>query len=180
MSDVKGTIRMRRARRPGRSLARGARFLVVVLVVEAGAFRARAHDDGERPSREVPSSAPTNATAGAAPKLRDPNLQSQPAKVHRSPWPFALIGVGALTLGAGAWLAYRDNQGGTPMCTVGAGGHTTCPYATSTQWEGWALVGIGAQLAAAGIIWRIVEARPATTTLSLAAGPGTVGLIGTF
>jgi hypothetical protein len=174
---VQDLIKTRAGRRPG---LRAAGFLAIIMVVEACAFPARAHDDGDRPSREEPPRAPTNANAASAPSLLDPQQASPPAKGHRSPWPFALIGVGALTLGTGAWLVHRDNQAGTPMCTAGAGGHPICPYATSTEWQGWAFVGIGAQIAIAGVIWRIVESRQAPMKVTLAAGPGAVRLVGTF
>jgi hypothetical protein len=105
-----------------------------------------------------------------------------PAEVKRnSPWPWALIGAGALTLGTGIWLVHRDNSDANmPACTTSpVNSRATCPYSTATQWPGWAVVAIGAQLAIAGVAWRIYEVRHSPKkTVTVVLAPG--GLAGTF
>lgn len=104
-----------------------------------------------------------------------------PADARETVWPFVVVGLGAVTLGTGVWLVHRDdNNPAMPACTTMQGGHTTCPYSTATQWQGWGFVAIGAQMMLAGIAWRLYEVRRATGHISLAAVPGGLRLGGTF
>ena len=93
-----------------------------------------------------------------------------------------LIGAGALTLGTGIWLVHRDDtEPACPPARRSPLGRTTCPYGTSTSWQGWAVVAIGAQLAIAGAAWRVYEVRHhAKKSVSVVAGLGSLGLTGTF
>ena len=153
----------------------------VCLILAASIFTAStavAHDDNQQESREPPPAVTTGAPA-AAPQLLGPAPDHLPPPRH-SPWPWTLMGVGALTLGTGVWLVYRDNHDGTPSCTVLPSGRASCPLATSTSWQGWSFVAIGAELAAAGLVWRIVELRRPDRKISLVTGLGDLRLIGTF
>jgi hypothetical protein len=92
-----------------------------------------------------------------------------------------LVGAGALTLGTGAWLVYKGDQGSNaPACTTSPIGRTTCPYGASTSWQGWGFVALGVELAAAGVAWRVYQVRHAKKSVSVIAGLGGLGLTGTF
>ena len=92
-----------------------------------------------------------------------------------------LVGVGALTLAGGIWLVHRDHTDVTmPTCTAPQYTHTSCPYGTATSWQGWPLVAIGAQLAVAGVAWRVYEVRHARKSVSLVAGLGDLSIVGRF
>jgi hypothetical protein len=100
-----------------------------------------------------------------------------PAEARPTPWPWVLVGAGAVTLGTGIWLVYKDDHDASaPACTTSPIGHTTCPYGTSTFWQGWAVVALGAQLAIAGVAWRVYEVRHAKKSVSVVAGLGSLGL----
>jgi hypothetical protein len=145
----------------------GVAIAVIALLVLLVASPGYAHD-AEPPtprSQEEPAALPIN---------REP-LQ----RTHKV-WQGVLVGAGAVTLGTGAWLVYKDSHDVTGMCITSPIGRTTCPYSTATRWQGWAFVALGAQLAAAGIVWRVFEVRAANKTVSLAAGLGNLRVIGTF
>jgi hypothetical protein len=163
--DVKPSF----CRRPFARAAIGALAALVLDAMVLGASPAYAHE-GETltsvapPGSQSPYLSPTNVSPS-----------EKPHKV----WPWVFIGVGALTLGTGIWLVHKDDTDTSmPMCTTSPIGRTTCPYSTATQWQGWAVVAIGAQLAALGIVWEVFQVRRAHRAVSLAAGPG--GLVGTF
>jgi hypothetical protein len=167
---------MRSAGVPGRMVTCGARLVLAASVL--GASTAHAHEGDEQSIREPPPAVTTGAPGAAPNLLRPAPLKMRPP--HHSPWPWALIGVGALGVGAGAWLAYRDDHDGTPACTELPNGRASCPLATSTAWQGWSFVVVGAELAAVGIVWRIVESRRLDKQISLVTGLGDLRLIGRF
>jgi hypothetical protein len=141
-----------------------AAAVVLASLLPLAAAPARAH--------EGDSVAPVPATVPPPPPA-----PVGPAAARRTPWPWVLIGAGALTLGAGIWLVHKDDtDAAMPACTTSPIGRTTCPYSTATSWPGWAVVAIGAQLAVAGVIWRVYEVRHAKTSVSVIAGLGSVGL----
>ena len=145
-----------------------SRWFLTALALNLAAAPAFAHEaDSLAPTPSAPPP-PPKTPVGAAEAL--PNV-----------WPFVLVGGGALTLGTGIWLVHRDDtEAKAPTCTTMPGGHTTCPYGTATAWQGWAFVALGAQLAIAGIAWRIYEVHNARARVSLAAGFGELRLVGTF
>jgi hypothetical protein len=121
----------------------------------------------------------TSAPPPGSPSPFLPATNVSPSETRHKVWPWVFIGVGALTLGTGIWLVHKDDTDASmPMCTTSPIARTTCPYSTATQWQGWAVVAIGAQLAALGIVWEVFQVRRARKSVSLAAGPG--GLVGTF
>jgi hypothetical protein len=148
------------------------RWFLAVLILNVAAAPAFAHE-GDSLSPAPPPGSPSTVL---------PKTTTSPAEARPTVWPFVLIGAGALTLGTGIWLVHRDHSDdAAPACTTVSGGRTSCPYGTSTQWQGWGFVALGAQLAIAGVAWRIYETRHhSSTTLSLAAGPGALRLVGTF
>jgi hypothetical protein len=139
------------------------------LALQLAAAPAFAHEGDTLTPAPVPSPPPT------------PTQPLGPAPARVTPWPFVLAGVGALTIGTGIWLVHRDDSDQpAPACTSLANGRTTCPYRTGNFWQGWGLVAIGAQLAAAGVLWRVYEVRHAKTSVSVVAGLGDLGISGTF
>jgi hypothetical protein len=120
------------------------------------------------------------APAPAAPPP-PPSSPVGPADAHPTPWPWVVVGAGALTLGTGIWLVNKDdNSPAMPACTTSPIARTTCPYSTATKWQGWAFVALGAQLAVAGVVWRIYEVKHAKKSVTVVAGLGELGLSGTF
>jgi hypothetical protein len=104
-----------------------------------------------------------------------------PAPARETPWPFVVVGVGALTLGTGIWMVTRDHSdSGMPACTTMQAGRTTCPFASGSLGLGWGVVAIGAQIALAGVAWRVYEVRHAKTSVSVVAGLGQLGFAGRF
>jgi hypothetical protein len=147
-----------------------ASALALALAVELAGAPAFAHE-GE-------TLAPTPAATPPPP----PTSPVGAVEARNTPWPWVLIGVGALTLGTGIWLVHKnDTDAEMPACTTSPFGRTSCPYATQTFWQGWAVVAIGAQLAIAGAAWRVYEVRHhAKKSVSVVAGLGSLGLSGTF
>lgn len=148
-----------------------ASALALALALEIAATPALAHEGDT-------TLAPTPAATPPPP----PTSPVGAVEARNTPWPWVLIGAGALTLGTGIWLVHKDDtEPEMPACTASPIGRTTCPYGTSTLWQGWAVVAIGAQLAIAGAAWRIYEVRHhAKKSVSVVAGLGTFGLSGTF
>jgi hypothetical protein len=144
------------------------RWFFVALALNLATATAFAHQaDSLAPTPSAPPPAPKSPVGAADAR---PNV-----------WPFVLVGAGALTLGTGIWLVHSDHtEAAAPTCTAMPGGHTTCPYATTTTWQGWAFVALGAQLAIAGVAWRLYEVHNARARISLAAGFGDLRLVGTF
>jgi hypothetical protein len=169
--DVRPVTLFGRGRRNGGIVAdvTASRFLLAALIVNLAAAPALAHEaDSLSPAPRPNATPPPTTPVGAA-------------EAHLRVWPFVLVGVGALTLGTGIWLVHRDHTDPTaPPCMTVPGGRTTCPYGTATTWQGWAFVAVGAELALAGIAWRIYEVRHTRTSVSLAAGLGNLRLSGTF
>jgi hypothetical protein len=154
----------------------GACLALAVCLVSARVAHAHGADDSQ--ARDAPPAVAASPTSVSRNLLGPSPMKTPPTKY--SPWTWALMGVGALTLGTGVWLVYRDNHDVTPPCTTLPQERTTCPYATSTAWQGWSFVAVGAELAAAGLAWRIVEWRRHESPVSLAAGLDGFRLSGTF
>jgi hypothetical protein len=141
-----------------------AAAVVLASLLPLAAAPARAHE-GDALAPKAPPATPA------------PPAPVGPAPARRTPWPWVLIGAGALTLGAGIWLVHKDDtDSAMPACTTSQLGPTSCPYSTATSWQGWAVVALGAQLAIAGAAWRFYEVRHAKTSVTVVAGLGTVGL----
>jgi hypothetical protein len=156
-----------------RSFCRGpfARAALVVLTaaVAWSASPASAHE-GDTLTSLPPPGSPSSL-------LPAPNVSSS-EKSHKV-WPWVLVGVGALSLGTGVWLVHKDHTDvSMPACTTSPLGRTTCPYSTATMWQGWAFVAVGAELAAAGVVWEILQVRRNHRHVSVALAPG--GLVGSF
>jgi hypothetical protein len=159
---------------------RGTSVALAVALLSASV--AHAHDGDERPAHD-PLPTVTTGSHQASPILLGPQTVLPPKRETRSPWPWVFMGVGALTLGTGIWLAYRDDHDTTAPCMALPNGRASCPLATSTQWQGWGFVAIGAELAVGGIVWRVVEARRLgrlERNISLVTGLGDLRLVGTF
>lgn len=148
-----------------------ASALALALALEVASAPAFAREGDDSPGAPAPSAPPP-----------PPPEKVGAASARVTPWPWVLAGAGALTLGTGIWLVHKDdNEVAMPACTTSPLGKTTCPYSTSTFWQGWAVVALGAQLAIAGTIWGIYEVRHRPKkSVSVIAGVGTLGLTGTF
>lgn len=153
-----------------RPFARFAICVLAALVLDA-ASPAFAH--------EAETLSPLPPPGSPSPYL--PTTNVAPSEKRHKVWPWVFIGVGALTLGTGIWLVHKDDTTASmPGCTTSQISRTTCPYSTATQWQGWAVVAIGAQLAAVGIVWEVFQIRRERRSVSLAAGLGQLRLVGTF
>jgi hypothetical protein len=151
-----------------RPFARAAIGVVAVLAVANVALPAFAHEADTLSPLPPTAPSPLLPTADVTPS----------GKIHKV-WPWVLIGVGALTLGGGIWLVDKDRSDpAMPACTTSPIGRTTCPYSTASKWQGWSLVAVGAELAAAGIVWEVVQLHREHRAVSVAIAPG--GLVGTF
>jgi hypothetical protein len=151
-----------------RPFARAAIGVVAVLAVANVASPAFAHEADTLSPLPPTAPSPLLPTADVKPS----------GKMHKV-WPWMLIGVGALTLGGGIWVVHDDHTDPSmPACTTSPLGRTTCPYSTASKWQGWSLVAVGAELAAAGIVWEIVQLHREHRGLYVAIAPG--GLVGTF
>jgi hypothetical protein len=76
---------------------------------------------------------------------------------------------------------HKDNTDPSmPACTTAPHAPTMCPYSTASKWQGWAVVAVGAELALAGVAWRIWEVRRAEKRASLMASLDGLHLVGTF
>ncbi|HEX4405755.1 MAG TPA: hypothetical protein VH560_13045 [Polyangia bacterium] len=114
-----------------------------------------------------------------APSPLLPSADVTPSGKMHKVWPWVLIGAGALTLGGGIWVVHKeDSDPSMPACTTSPLGRTTCPYSTASKWQGWGLIAVGAELAAAGIVWEAIQLHREHRSVSLAIAPG--GLVGTF
>jgi hypothetical protein len=151
-----------------RPFARVAIGVVAVLAVANVALPVFAHEADTLSPLPPTSPSPLLPAADVKPS----------GKMHKV-WPWVLIGAGALTLGGGIWVVHKeDTDPSMPPCTTSPIGRTTCPYSTASKWQGWSLVAIGAELAAAGIVWEVVQLHREHRSVSVAIAPG--GLVGTF
>jgi hypothetical protein len=131
----------------------------------------------------APAFAHGGDTLSPAPVAAPPPPPTTPVgavEARNTPWPWVLIGAGALTLGTGIWLVHKDDSDAAmPACMASPIAKASCPYSTATTWQGWAVVALGAQLAIAGAAWRIYEVRHhAKKSVTVVAGLG--GIAGTF